>query len=138
MLTQKEIKITLKQGSELAVFLERIAMDDDKMSFFCRINLLVLKKHRDDYQDGISDATFDHALEKDGKLIKDDKGNYEFSRSGRKALEKDTRELGRKEISVKLHLFHIGKDKKESVFNKLPMAIKSMFEDKLLTFDDEI
>jgi hypothetical protein len=58
-----------------------------------------IKHHHDAYNDALDELRLDNAAtDEKGLLIKDDKGGYEFTKDGLKALKKDIEALNNKEI----------------------------------------
>lgn len=78
-----------------------------KLAYFCNqfieLNKLITKKHNKesklltaDLNRELSDFMVDNALEKDGKLWLDEKGNYQFSKSGDKLVKNKQEEVSQK------------------------------------------
>jgi hypothetical protein len=62
-----------------------------------------LKKFRaaiEEYNDEAHQNSLQHALEKDGVLLKDAKGNYQYSKDGEKALIEANKKLNKSEVTI--------------------------------------
>lgn len=130
MIQSQEVTLKNSEAIELYLFLQQAKPTSDKISFVFMKNLQVLKSIFENFDDKKSILMLNNAHEKDGVLVKDDKGNYEYSKSGRISLDNDLASLRKETVKVSLFQMEINEEIKKMPLHFVATLLDRIFVEK--------
>jgi hypothetical protein len=96
--------VTNKQLLTLRSFNEMLAKTPDAADFaaITHLNRLVKKlvKFYEEYDEALEDLRLDHCYKESNRIVRDEKGNYQWTAEGEKAFRKEYKALLAKEVSL--------------------------------------
>lgn len=98
------IQTTKRQFVNAYTLLSQLKFKSEYASAVQARNLKKLKPFIEDYNDQALMNQLEHALEKDGVLIKDSNGNYQYSKEQEKALIDSNKKLNGESLTICPHV----------------------------------